>query len=51
MIKFSNPYLAFWGTCWALYNIFFGGNIFTYFMFGVCFGLIYQNYKDDKKDN
>jgi len=50
MMRFSNGWLLGWGIFWGLYNTIFGGSIFTYFMFGVCFGLIYLNYLEDKKE-
>jgi hypothetical protein len=50
-IRFTNPFLAFCGLFWSIWNMATGGSIFTYFMFGVCFGLIYLNYQDDKKNN
>jgi len=48
-IRFSNPFLVICGIGWAAYNLITGGSIFTHFMFGVCFGLIYLNYKEENK--
>jgi hypothetical protein len=50
MIKFSNPFLLFWGGFWTVINVTTGGNLFTYMMFGVCFGLIIENYREDKRN-
>ena len=50
-VRLTNPFLAICGIALSIFNMFIGGSIFTYFMFGACFGLIYLNYQDDKKNN
>jgi len=50
VIRFSNPFLAVLGIgFWLLSN--YTNSLVSSFMFGVCFGFIYHNYKLDKEEN
>lgn len=49
-IRFKNPFLAFWGTFWGVLNIFYP-TLLGSFMFGLCFGFIYLNFKEEKNGN
>jgi len=50
MIRLSNPFLAFLGTFFYIWS-WFTTSLMPSFLFGVCFGLIYLNYRDEKNNN
>jgi hypothetical protein len=47
-VRLTNPFLAICGIALSIFNMFIGGSIFTYFLFGACFGLIFLNYRERK---
>jgi len=46
-IRFSNPFLAIIGSIFGIIS-FFTHSIGPSFLFGVCFGMIYLNYREEK---
>jgi hypothetical protein len=48
-IRFSNPFLAILGTIFYIIS-WFTNSLGPSFMFGLCFGMIYLNYKDEKNN-
>tara|TARA_R110001592_G_scaffold60826_3_gene185441 strand:+ start:1369 stop:1530 length:162 start_codon:yes stop_codon:yes gene_type:complete len=50
VIRISNNFLAVLGIIFFLIGR-QTGEIYPSFMFGLCFGMIYLNYKRDKKEN
>tara|TARA_R110000782_G_scaffold239034_1_gene325388 strand:- start:1193 stop:1354 length:162 start_codon:yes stop_codon:yes gene_type:complete len=50
VIRVSNNFLIILGVIFFLIGRETGG-VFPSFMFGLCFGIIYLNYKRDKKEN
>jgi len=49
-IRFKNWFLLLMGTIFYAWS-WFTTSLVPSFMFGVCFGLIYLNYKDEKDNN
>jgi hypothetical protein len=50
-VRLTNPFLAICGMALSIFNMFIGGSIFTYFLFGACFGLIFLNYREEKSNS
>lgn len=49
-VRFTNPFLATVGTALGIGSAFLDGGIITSFGFGLCFGLIFLNYLEEKRN-
>jgi len=49
-IRFTNPFLASLGTIFYIIS-WYTTSLVPSFLFGVCFGMIYLNYRDEKNNS